>query len=366
MVDYDYKYVGPIYRETRKFKLARDSVLKNVFAAGPWGNIIRANGSRVDAPFQPKDFRVSVTVKTVKISIKDSATTVLQGAVYTNPSSLGKLVVIFFSGSGGPLNEFAQPVIEHYLGRARSTSAMVKSVICVDYRGFGLSRAQSIVRSKTYKPTGAYLPSSKAIYTDASAVIEFATAKTNAGGLGVDPKHLILHGFSLGSGPATEMSRLGKPHSGLVLHGPMKTISHESVNAMIDMMSIGPVGGKVVYTLGSLASLGGLSHLVKIGGKIAEGNVGFQNLKKMKDIAVPVLITTGPNDSMWSGAKSLHKELKKRKKNVRFGVHDGSHLDTGAIFQNSAASHKDAAKYNGKSARDHLNEFLKEIIKNAK
>ena len=72
------------------------------------------------------------------------------------------------------------------------------SVIGYDYRGYGLS-------------TGGP-PTTHATADDAEAVYAWATQE-----LGIDPRRLILHGRSVGSGPAIELARHHPEIAGLII-----------------------------------------------------------------------------------------------------------------------------------------------------
>lgn len=340
-MNYSYTYKGEIYTEKKRFRAFRSRALEQIFADGDWRNLIfnhpelhkydKTDDRSLMKPimnyFQPDDFGQAVNCREVSITIKNgNEQTILNGGVYRNRASQGKLAILFLSGSGLPLNALAKPVFQQYFSQPM-ISAHVKTVIGIDYRGFGLSRGEADDFHKPaadYKPRGPYLPTAQGIYTDASAMIEFATAARSSGGLGVPPRNLILHGYSLGSAPAVEMSKMGKPHGGLILHSPIKSTSQQTKSAV------------------KIPGLG------KLAGAIAQDNVNFKNRVKMRDISVPVLIASGPRESNWSGAKALWRELEKRDKNVRFAVHDRRELITDAIFQ-EVPSYTRWSKYGSES-----------------
>jgi pimeloyl-ACP methyl ester carboxylesterase len=328
-MSYEYDYSGSIYRETRRYKHFRKSVLETVFGGGDWKEIVvdEDTGERVDEPLPANIFGPAsgVSLDEVTINIQDGTqTTILKGALYTQTkTSKHGFYVIFMSGSGGPINTYAKGILSGYLCDPE-INRFIKSVLCIDYRGFGLSRAKKVINVDTYKPSGAYLPGSRALYTDASAMIEFLNSHLNIPG-----DQIILHGYSLGSGPATQMSKDNKPHGGLVLHGPMHSVSFEAFNQF-------PGSKAAVFAL----TLGIWAGVAKLGAAIAHGNVGFVNIKKMRDINVPVLLTSGPNDQAWDAAKKLEEELLKHKKRVFLSVHNEDHLNTYAPFTTDSAGEK--------------------------
>ena len=306
--DYTYTYTGPQYQETRKFNLQRGNVLKAVFAGEKWGDIIRninASQEKDKKRFDGLDClwdedlagqTTDVERKVVKIDIQAGPT--LWGGYYRRKSTpeTGGIVAVFFSGSGGPAKCYVLPVLLGYLTNP-ALKNYIEGVLTVDYRGFGMSREggpDSMPRSSQYEPQGDYLPGSRALYTDASAMIAFLNDSPENGGLGIPGYRILLHGFSLGSGPATEMSKAGKPHCGLVLHGPMQSVKDVANRE------------------------GGFLGKIKIAGAVADGNVGFRNYDKIPDIQVPVLVTSGPKDSMWPDAKNLRAKLQKEGKKSFF------------------------------------------------
>lgn len=332
-MSYEHNYSGSIYKETRKYKHFRESVLEAVFAGGDWTEIVvdEDTGARVDDPLPANIFGhgSGVSLDEVTINIRDGTqTTVLKGALYTQTkTSKHGFYVIFMSGSGGPINTYARGILSGYLCDPE-INKFIRSVLCIDYRGFGLSRAKKDINVDTYEPSGAYLPGSRALYTDASAMIEFLNSN-----LKIPGDQIILHGYSLGSGPATQMSKDNKPHGGLVLHGPMHSVSFEAFKAMTPS-STGGKAAAFALTLGIWAGV------AKLGAAISHGNVGFVNIKKMRDINVPVLLTSGPNDQAWDAYKKLEEELLKHKKRVFLSVHNKDHLNTYAPFTTDSAGEK--------------------------
>jgi pimeloyl-ACP methyl ester carboxylesterase len=323
--DITYTYTGAVDRETRKFNLVRDDVLENVFAGGNWPDIIRNNGTRVDVPLQGDDIQpfsgATIDGCKVQITIQNDNNIDLIGGYYKiSGGSAGNLCVIVFSGSGGSPEQYCKDIIGGYF--RDEYRPYIKGVLCVDYRGFGCSRHTPYPSSKTYVPSQDYMPGSKGLYTDAMAMIAFAEAK-----LGVKKKHIILHGYSLGSGPATEMAVRYSDIGGLVLHGPMQSVYYQGREALSHDV--------VNYLTLSISS--------RLGGAIAHGNIGFDNIKKITNVKSPVLITSGPQDTMWIPAQHLYKKLLKKHgtfKRVVLAEHPGEHLVTGIPFECLSSAQK--------------------------
>lgn len=105
-------------------------------------------------------------------------------------------VIVWLHGNGENAN-WAIPLAAEL--RARGIGAVL-----VEYRGYGVSR-----------DSGA--PSEQGLYADASAILDALEAR------GVGSARVVLFGFSLGSGVATEMAARGRARS-LVLMAPYTSI----------------------------------------------------------------------------------------------------------------------------------------------
>ena len=115
------------------------------------------------------------------------------------------------------------------------------TVACVDYPGYGLSDGT---------------PDEEGCYRNAHRLYDWLVEKR-----GFKPEDLIVEGFSIGSGPATELAAT-KPVGGLVLEAPF--LSAPRVVTRIRILPIDP----------------------------------FPNLKMIKGVKCPVLIIHGTDDSV--------------------------------------------------------------------
>lgn len=103
------------------------------------------------------------------------------------------LTIVFFHGNG--------ELAEDNAGLARSLASRGWSVVLAEYRGYGMSRASGP-------------PSERGLYEDAEAIL---------GGTGAPNDHVVLMGFSLGTGVALEMAARGHGRA-LVLLAPYTSI----------------------------------------------------------------------------------------------------------------------------------------------
>lgn len=253
---------------------------------------------------------------------------VLRGVLYYRPNAepTATLHVIFFSGSHGPASAYCQAVVDGYL-TTRSLGGLVRSVLVVDYRGFGLSRPND-----DQKP--ADVQSERVFYTDAMAMIDFMRNCTDIDMPTPRPtfRSIILHGYSLGSCAATEMAYRYRHHGlgGLILHGPMHSLKYMANK-----------------------------DTAKLAGALAENELGFDNASKLPDVETQIAIAVGPRDDrMWTGANLLYEETKQRNPYIyTMGrlhsiEHGGDHFNLGALFDD---------QYGGTGGpRKKLVEFLKE------
>lgn len=110
-------------------------------------------------------------------------------AVLHLPGPESALTILHSHGNAEDLGHLL-PLLERLQGAGFS-------VLAYDYRGYGLS-------------TGGP-PSAEGAYLDIAAVYRYATEE-----LGIDPERIILHGRSVGSGPATHLAAR-RPVGGLVI-----------------------------------------------------------------------------------------------------------------------------------------------------
>ena len=129
-----------------------------------------------------------------RLSAKASDGVMAHAYDYTEPADAA--VVVFFHGNGETAEngiDLASTLRSHGIG-----------TVLPEYRGYGLSRDDA-------KPT------ESGLYADANAVLDALEKK------GIDAKKIVLVGYSLGSGVASEMAFRGRGRS-LVLIAPFTSI----------------------------------------------------------------------------------------------------------------------------------------------
>ena len=292
--------------DNKLFKFRQKDILKETMAGDNWADLWP---SGYQHPIPAKNMGQGIESENFKVRIAAHGNIELTGAYYHRGQSppRNKFVVIVFSGSGGPANHFIKGIVSGYL--KPEFARFIHGVIIFDYRGFGLSKDPS-KSIRQYEPTGFYLPTSRGLYTDATAITRYATQA-----LGLSPNQLILHGYSMGSGPATHLAArdFSSDIAGLVLHGPMESLMYNAKQSLTEER-----GSLIGY----------------IGGKVADLNAGFRNIDKLKTVHAPICICCGPNDKeMWPQAMHIIKKAKSLKKAGFLAVHDGSHDDTAAPFR---------------------------------
>jgi pimeloyl-ACP methyl ester carboxylesterase len=333
-----FTYTGLVEQETRKFTMARGRVLREVFAADDWSSIVRANGDDtgpVNVPIDPDWILPDLVGHPVAITLPGDRGITLVGGWYKPPSTGGKrLTVILLTGSGGSPSYYGKALIAGYLGPA--LRRYVKSVLLVDYRGFGCSRHPSQRQLDgsnvdAYVPHADYMPGSKGFYTDTLAMIAFLEAQ------GVARSEIVLHGYSLGSGPAVDAAQRFPDLAGLVLHSPIASVYDEAKRE------------SVIFTKTISAS-------------VAHGNVGFENDKKIASVRCPMLLTCGDApDDKWYATEALARKARvggASSGRVVVTRHPGEHFDTGAPFQSDANGHDSGEKLKAFVAALHTRQQL--------
>ena len=129
-----------------------------------------------------------------RMSAKASDGVMAHAYDYTEPADTA--VVVFFHGNG--------ETAENGIDLASTLRAHGIGTVLAEYRGYGLSRDGA-------KPT------ESGLYADAVAVLDALENK------GIDSKKIVLVGYSLGSGVASEMAARGRGRA-LVLVAPFTSI----------------------------------------------------------------------------------------------------------------------------------------------
>jgi hypothetical protein len=162
------------------------------------------------------------------------------------------LCVLLLNGSGASIGHYMAAAIAGY-------QAWGAAVLAVDYRGIGKSTGRG---------------TSHGLYTDADAMLDYLIGDQSLNGRGWAADRVVVHGFSLGSGPATELAvrhsagvdRVG----GLVLHCPFASF-------------------------GSAAAFKSGNNWVV--GKIASWGVGYDNIHKVLHTNLPLHVVYARDDT---------------------------------------------------------------------
>lgn len=294
-------YTGPVENDRQGGRL-RAAAIQETFADEGWPELFSAY------PYESP----TATIDGNRVEIRIGATPVtLKGAVYYRRDAINfpraSLCVIFLSGSSRPARVYGEALVDNYLGN--DFCQFVRCVLVVDYRGFGRSRDPARNARAGYEPGPDYMPGEQGLYTDARAMIDFLLECThqNMPFRRARLEEIVLHGYSLGSGPATEMATRHPKLAGLILHGPMYSAAFMANQAV-------PI----------------------VGGIVGDRYIGFNNAGKIETVGCPILITCGPNDERMSvGASKLYDLIDGavRPRYATYVRHDGTHEQTGAIFQ---------------------------------
>jgi len=146
----------------------------------------------------------------------------------------GRLATLYFHGNGGNL--------AHRPGHLREIAAAGSAVLILDYRGYGKSPGR---------------PTERGLYRDADAAYDRLI------GMGYTPERIVLLGESLGTAVAVNLARR-RPCAGVILECPFTSFS-----AMAG--TVVPLAGRLFAT-------------------------GFNTLRKIRDVHVPLLVIHGDRD----------------------------------------------------------------------
>ena len=269
-------YGGPRTEGKRGLDLSGKMTRSAVFAAGDMANIQKPGMHQTHVP----------STKTIPVLMHlDKDHTTLRGNFYKADklSRTGKTVLLL-SGSGDTLANYLGSVVDLYL------SLIKVNVLAVDYRGFGDNQGT---------------PGSRGTYTDAAAMLSYLTSSKNTGGRGAAISTVFVHGYSLGSGPATELALRNGGIAGLILHCPFTSA-------------------------GDMAQEGiGLGPLGWVAKKITACGHAYDNYKKIVNVTCPIMIITGNSDGMQPHGKRLANRVKQR---CLEDTYNGGHTDVSRIF----------------------------------
>lgn len=262
------------------------------------GNDTRVTGEsrRISARRTPGDNN------RVTIQLVDDEVTLRGVHVTANDSGDADKTILLLSGSGASMSGMSDEN-DNIVGVAGIVDGYLRkncNVLAVDYRGYGNSDGT---------------PSSRGFYSDAMAMVAFLTAHKDAKGLGLKVSDIIVHGWSIGSGPAVEtilrLQKQGRNPAGLVLH--------------CGIASTFAVGTKMTNN--------------RAAGWVADKAFGFRNEAKMGRVRVPVVVLWGDQDANFKefGPVLAHAANDPKKS----GEFIGGHYSHSAIFRAPTGPHID-------------------------
>jgi len=269
-------YEGAGKKEPFMQKLPRALTRNMTFAA----QFLSRSRLHVPMPDDP-EMRGEADFETVAIYNRAERLT-LVGRYYTPPGGGANRVALMLSGSGGTAHQHLSKVVRRYCKRLNMAALLV------DYRGFGSSDRKT--------------PSEQGLFTDAQAMFRFLTDGEEMGGLGWAPGKVLIHGYSLGTGVATELAGR-QPHAGgVILQCPFTSAA--------DMA----------------AEVGGAP-----GGWLARHGAEFDVIGKLAGLRQPVLvlIANGDTDMKDHGEAIAKKGLAK----VTVAHYDGTHHEPHNAFK---------------------------------
>jgi pimeloyl-ACP methyl ester carboxylesterase len=238
----------------------------------------------------------------VTIQLVDDEVTLRGVHVMASDSGDANKTILLLSGSGASISGMSDEndnivgvagIVDGYLGKNCN-------VLAVDYRGYGNSDGT---------------PSSRGFYSDAMAMVGFLTGHKDAKGLGLKVNNIIVHGWSIGSGPAVEttlrLQQQGRSPAGLVLHCAIASTYAVGTNMT-----------------GSRAA-----------GWLADKAFGFRNEAKMPSVRVPVVVLWGSQDATFRDFGPVLAGAANEPK--RYGAFNGGHYSHSAIFRAQTGQHID-------------------------
>ena len=275
----------------------------------------------------------------------------LSGA-YFKPAELnpsGK-VVLFFSGSGAPAEQFSANVVDDYAKEGIP-------VVTMNYRGFGNSK--TLDKNGNIKGTPL---SEKSIYKDGKEMLNYVINVMH-----VKPENIILHGYSLGGAVASKVAadfaqaqqkkaleegRTPKKLGGIVLHSPINSMYSAGHNQIYDTFrGIPYVGGVLAVTLGhAFGDFSGREAYLHSGAYNTKSHM--ERLHKF-DPDIPVHYTSGllrNGDGLGLDRTKLHLNPKadfvNSSSSLVRGDHDENRLNTknGGLRRMLTTSRKDVVK----------------------
>jgi len=231
--------------------------------------------------------------------VKDDV--MLKGMFYAangNGAATG-LTVMLLNGSGASIGHYMNDVVTGYL-------ALGAAVLAVDYRGIGESTGRGTAHG---------------LYMDAEAMLRYLTDHISRGGRQVAADRVVVHGFSIGSAPATDLAR---KHCG---HDPLR------LGALVLHCPIASFGSAAAFK----QPPGTTARMKKVVSKVASWGVGFDNKKKMLHIDLPVHVIYAQNDTFVdpADARTLGGVLRGGAATTLQSCRFGDHTNVSYIFNNA-------------------------------
>lgn len=228
----------------------------------------------------------------VTIQLVDDEVTLRGVHLTANDSGDADKTIVLLSGSGGSTSGMCNDN-DQVVGVAGIVDGYLRkncNVLAVDYRGYGNSDGT---------------PSSRGFYSDAMAMAWFLMGHKDANGRGLKPGNIIVHGWSIGSGPAVEtalrMQQDNCPPAGLVLHCPIAS----------------------TYAVGTKMAN-------KPAGWIADKAFGFRNEAKIPNVRLPVVVIWGSTDATFRDFGPVLRDAANQPKRADEFI--GGHFSHSAIF----------------------------------
>jgi uncharacterized protein len=207
-------------------------------------------------------------------------------------------VVVAFHGNGYVIErEFGA---DRALFEASPLHRLGVNLLLVEYRGYGSSSPVT--------------PSEKHLYEDAEAAFRYLTVQRN-----LPARDIVVFGRSIGTGPATELAKRHPDVAGLMLMSPF--------TSLLD-------AAKGVWYLRALPlSIRARNH--------------FDNLSRISDVHVPVLIMVGTDDRLTppSMSQALFRKANQPKQ----------------IYLQPGAGHEDMVDMGGQKLEDQMRAFIRSL-----
>jgi len=167
----------------------------------------------------------------------------------------GTQVVLWMHGNAGNIADRLDQAVE--MKRALGVSSFM-----FDYRGYGKSEGR---------------PSEKGLYQDAEAAFKWLTETR-----GVNPRHIILYGHSLGSGASVDLALGEGVHAGgMVLESPFTSAADVASRMYLGL----PVGLIMSVKLDNIGRIGEVKMPILIIHGVRDTVIAFSMGKKLFDAA---------------------------------------------------------------------------------